>query len=64
MVELKERAQQKIETIQKTNREKSVAKIKQLTEEHKKSGKSKADKSMFEDLGDGGDESDEAPRKQ
>ena len=60
MIELKERAQTKIEGIQKLNREKSVAKIKQLTEQHKKEGKqkqkmSKADKSMFEDL-DAGNE--------
>lgn len=61
MVELKERAQSKIEGIQKANREKSVAKIKQLTEQHKKEGKykqpkqSKADKSMFDDL-DAGEE--------
>ena len=66
MLELKERAQQKIETIQQKNREKSQAKILQLTEGHKKSGKgpkmSKADKSMFEDL-DQGDSDDEKPKK-
>ena len=32
MIEIKERAQQKMETIQKVNREKSMAKIKELTE--------------------------------
>ena len=65
ILELKERAQQKIENIQKNNREKSMAKIKQLTEEHKKSGinkMSKADKSMFEDM-DKGNDSDDEPRK-
>lgn len=41
MVEIKERAQQKMETIQKANREKSMAKIKELTEQHKKEGKHK-----------------------
>ena len=67
MFELKERAQQKIENIQQKNREKSQAKIKQLTEEHKKSGKgpkmSKADKSMFDDL-DQADSDDEKPKKE
>ena len=64
MIELKERAQAKIEGIQKNNREKSVAKIKQLTEQHKKEGTfktksqkmSKADKSMFTDLEAGNDD--------
>jgi hypothetical protein len=66
MVEIKERVQSKMETMQKSNREKSMAKIKELTEQHKKDGKhnkqpkqSKADKSMFDDLegedSDGGD---------
>ena len=39
MIEIKERAQQKMETIQKVNREKSMAKINELTEQHKKEGK-------------------------
>tara|TARA_B110001450_G_C17420954_1_gene399857 strand:+ start:276 stop:482 length:207 start_codon:yes stop_codon:yes gene_type:complete len=62
MIEIKERAQSKMETIQKTNRDKSMAKIKELTEQHKKDGKhkqpkqSKADKTMFDDLE--GDNSD------
>ena len=67
MFELKERAQQKIENIQQKNREKSQAKILQLTEEHKKGGKgpkmSKADKSMFDDL-DQADSEDEKPKKE
>ena len=66
MVELKERAQQKIENIQQKNRDKSQAKILQLTEEHKKSGKgpkmSKADKAMFEDLDQADSDGDE-PKK-
>ena len=63
MVELKERVQSKIENIQQKNRDKSMAKIKQLTEEHKKQGKiSKADKSMFDDL-DKADDDDEQPKK-
>ena len=66
MLELKERAQQKIENIQQKNREKSQAKIKELTEEHKKSGKgpkmSKADKSMFDDL-EQADSDDDKPKK-
>ena len=66
MLELKERAQQKIENIQQQNREKSQAKIKQLTEEHKKSGKTKAekgaDKGMFDDL-DKGDSDEDKPQK-
>lgn len=62
MIELKERAQSKIEGIQKANRDKSMAKIKQLTEQHQKEGKqkvkqSKADKSMFDDL-EAGEDSD------
>ena len=69
MVEIKERAQQKMETIQKANREKSMAKIKELTEQHKKEGKhkqpkqSKADKSMFDDL-DGDSDGEKKPQKE
>ena len=55
-----ERAQLRIKEIQQQNRDKSMAKIKELTEQHKKEGKSKKDKIMFDDMeGKSDDEDDE-----
>ena len=54
MVELKERAQQKILSIQKVNRDKSQAKIKQMTMEHQQQGKrSKSQQAKSKQLEDG-----------
>ena len=54
MVDMQVKAQMKIDAIQQQNRDKSMAKIKELTEQHEKEGrikKSKSDKSsMFNDL--------------
>ena len=65
MVELKERAQKRILDIQSKNREKSLLKIKELTEGHAQKKQGDIDVKMdFSEAGESGDESlDEETKK-